>query len=234
MHCLNSPSPVSPRSRLGKTGALLLLAAQVAACEPEPSPTQEPASPAPQTTAALTLSAVSEEPGTGPSPDSRVYCEELTSQSALGILDFRYDAYVVTALATQAAQIRSDVRHSAYTSYPYGYGYPISLTGIRPDRTLTDLITLSYQNALGTGTAEAGYQVEAGRQYILVYKTFSRFTPLSYCLTLPAALRLEGRIDVPLEPILFPDQEGPLTLQNPRPDVLNTFVPWLNERVKSN
>ncbi|EAU69711.1 hypothetical protein [Stigmatella aurantiaca] len=233
LHVLFPVSP--PRPSLWKTGALLLLAAQVTACAPEPGPPLEPGSDTPQVTATLTLSAVSEDPGTGtePSPDRHVYCEELTSQSALGILDFRYDAYVVTALASQEVQLRSDVRHSAYTSYPHGYGYPLSLTGIREDGTLTDLITLSYQNALDTGTAAAGYQVKEGRQYILVYKTFSQFTPLTYCLTLPPALALEGRIDVPLKPILFPDEEGPITLQNPRPDVLSTFVPWLNERVKN-
>ncbi|WP_225410378.1 hypothetical protein [Stigmatella hybrida] len=219
-----------------KTGALLLLAAQVTACEPEPGPSPEPLPYKPPAAATVTLTSMSQEPEPGPEspPDSRVYCEELNARSALGVLDFRYDAYVVTAQATQLVKIRSDVRHSAYADYPYGYGYPLSLTDIREDRTLEHVMTETYQDALETGTAIAGYWVQKGQQYILVYKTFNRFTPLTYCLTLPAALTLEGRIDIPLEPILFPEQqEGPITLQNPRPDVLSTFVPWLNERVKN-
>ncbi|SEL29151.1 hypothetical protein SAMN05444354_105130 [Stigmatella aurantiaca] len=230
----------APESRslpsLWKAGALLLLAAQVTACEPEPAPTPEPLPNPLPVTATVTLTAVSPEAETGPDspPDSRVYCEELNAQSALGVLDFRYDAYVVTAQASQLVKIRSDVHASANTSYPYGYGYPLSLTDIREDRTLAHVMNESYQNALDTGTAIAGYWVQQGQQYILVYKTFNRFTPLTYCLTLPAALTLEGRIDIPLEPILFPEQqEGPITLQNPRPDVLSTFVPWLDERVKN-
>lgn len=234
LHVFSPESHSSPS--LWKTGALLLLAAQVTACEPEPGPSPVPLPHTPPATATVTLTPMSQEPETGPEtpPGSRVYCEELNTDSALGILDFRYDAYVVTAQATQLVKIRSDVLASAHTSYPYGYGYPLSLTDIREDRTLAHVMTESYQDALETGTAIAGYRVQQGQQYILVYKTFSQFTPLTYCLTLPGALTLEGRIDIPLEPILFPEQqEGPITLQNPRPDVLSTFVPWLNERVKS-
>jgi hypothetical protein len=230
-------APVSaPRPCLWKVGALLLLATHLCACEPEPTAAPEPLPPAPPATSAWTLTAASQEPEGGPEtpPDSRVYCEELNARSPLGMLDFRYDAYVVTAQASQLVKLRSEVRHSAHTSYPYGYGYPLSLTDIREDRSLEHVMNETYQNALDTGTAIAGYRVRKGQQYILVYKTFDTFTPLTYCLTLPGVLTLEGRIDMPLKPILFPEQqEGPITLQNPRPDVLDTFVPWLNERVKS-
>ena len=91
------------------------------------------------------------------------------------------------------------------------------------------------QNALETGTAIIDYPVVAGHQYILVYKTFGSFTPLTYCLTLSSELILEGRIYTPPAPVPIPTvSTGLITLENPRPDALNRLVPWLNARVSGN
>jgi hypothetical protein len=159
----------------------------------------------------------------------------LTTDSALGSLDFRYDAYVVTARESGAVNIKSDVLEANPAGYRYGYGYPLSMTTIESGLSLTAYGGSYYQNALETGTAIIDYPVLAGHQYILVYKTFGSFTPLTYCLTLPPTLTLEGRIHTPPEPVPVPQNSaGLITLENPRPDALSRFVPWLSERVKSN
>jgi hypothetical protein len=128
--------------------------------------------------------------------------------------------------------IKSDVLEANPEGYRYGYGYPLSMAAIEDGANLSAFVGTYVQNALETGTAIIGYQVQAGRQYILVYKTFGKFTPLTYLLTLPSALTLEGRIDALPEPVPAPpDSAGPITLENPRPDALSRFVPWLSERV---
>jgi hypothetical protein len=159
----------------------------------------------------------------------------LTTDSELGILDFRYDAFVLTARETGTVVIRGDVISVNPNGYQYGYGYPLSMASIEDGVTFTAYGGSYYQDALETGTAIIDYPVEAGHQYVLVYKTFGSFTPQRYCLSLPATLRVEGRIYTPPAPVPIPTKsEGPITLENPRPDVLNRIVPWLDGRVAGN
>ncbi|MDY7226714.1 hypothetical protein [Hyalangium rubrum] len=238
--------------RLPTAVILLSLLVQVTACQPdsapepvEPSPAQpSPAQPSPTQptdtpevqTSPFSLTSPEPDTSTDPKPPgNNVSCGVLTTGSALGSLDFRYDAYVVTARESGSMTLYSDVIAVNPAGYRYGYGYPLSMAAIEDGVTLAAYGGNYVQNALETGTAIIQYPVLAGRQYILVYKTFGSFTPLTYCLTLPEALTLEGRIHALPQPVTVPtNSAGLITLENPRPDVLNRFVPWLSERVKGN
>jgi len=225
--------------------ALLVLLAQVTACQPEPVPAPAPApgdtSPDQPTdttsvrTSPFSLTSSSRDPDTSteaPQPGGGAFMGVLTTDSALGTLDFRYDAYVVTARKSGTVIIQADVIEANPNGYRYGYGYPLSMAAIEDGVTLSAYGGSYVQNALETGTAIIDYPVVAGRQYILVYKTFGKFTPLTYRLTLSSELILEGRIYAPPAPVPIPtDSTGPISLENPRPDALSRFVPWLSERV---
>jgi|GEM_PF-4708873 len=230
--------------------ALLALLTQVAACQPEPVPGPEPvgtpeqpsggSSPNPPTdttpqTSPFTLAASSRDPDTSTEPPPQAggaFIGLLTTESALGTLDFRYDAFVVTAVQTGKVIIQADVLAANHPSYPYGYGYPLTMAAIEDGVTFTAYGGSYLQDALWTGTAIIDYPVVKGRQYMLVYKTFGAFTPLKYRLTLSSEVRLEGRVHAPPLPVPIPtNSAGPITLENPRPDVLNRVVPWLNDRV---
>jgi hypothetical protein len=229
--------------------ALLALLTQVTACLPEPTSepepgqfTPNPSSPEQPTgepstqTSPFSLTAPSEDPHRPPElpPGNGTYLGILTTDSVMGgSVDFRYDAYVITARVSGSMTLQSDVLESSpNNSYRYGYGYPLTMAAIADGITFTQYGGNYAQDALNTGTAIISYPVQAGQQYILVYKTFSAFTPLTYRLTLPASLVVEGRIYAPPEPVpVPPNSSGPITLENPRPDVLHRIVPWLNERV---
>jgi hypothetical protein len=217
---------------------LLVLLTQVTACQPEPGPGPEPV-PGPDETPAgqtspytLTASPRAADTSAEP-PGSGAVCGLLTTNSALGILDFRYDAYVLTAVESGTVIIQSNVIEANPNSYPYGYAYPLSMAAIQDGVTFTAYGGSYIQNALDTGIAIMDYPVQKGRQYILVYKSFGAFTPLKYCLKLPSLLIVEGRIHVPPEPVLVPQRTaGNITLENPRPDALKHLVPSLSEKVK--
>lgn len=218
---------------------LLVLLAQATACQPEPvdTPPDQPPGTTPVQTFPFTLTSASRDPDTSTPPPagSCPFYGVLTTDSALATLDFRYDAYVVTARDFGKVIIQSDVIEANPDGYRYGYGYPLSMAAIEDGVSLTAYGGQYLQNALETGTAIIEYPVAKGQQYILVYKTFGRFTPLKYCLTVPSVLTIEGRIDALPEPVPVPQESsGPITLENPRPDALSRFVPWLNERVKNN
>jgi hypothetical protein len=219
------------RGPLPTTVILLALLAPLAACQPEPTP--EPGDTS-TTTSPFSLSSAEQDPdlSTDPSQGRRAFVGVLTTASALGSLDFRYDAYVVTARQSGDVSIQSDVIHANPSGYRHGYGYPLSMAAIEDGITLSAYGGNYVQNALETGTAIIQYPVVAGRQYILVYKTFGSFTPLTYRLTLPATVTLEGRIHELPEPVSVPTSStGPITLDNPRPDSLSRFMTWLGERV---
>ncbi|MCY1023399.1 hypothetical protein [Pyxidicoccus sp. MSG2] len=222
---------------------LLVLLAQVTACQPESEPSPGPApddttpdsstgTPQTQTSPfSLTSSARAPDPRT-PVPEGCALNGLLTTDSALGILDFRYDAFVLTAQQTGTVVIQGDVISANPNGYRYGYGYPLSMASIEDGVTFTAYGGSYVKDALETGTAIIDYPVAAGRQYVLVYKTFGAFTPQTYCLTLPSALKVEGRIYTPPAPVPIPTKsEGPITLENPRPEVLGRIVPWLNGHV---
>ncbi|KFE71416.1 hypothetical protein [Hyalangium minutum] len=230
---------------------LPVLLAVVTACEPEPGPAPapvpnpgntnpDPSTGTPQTrTSPFSLTSSARDPDTStPAPEEPVDCTVnglLNTSSALGTLDFRYDAFVLTAQKTGRVVIQGDVLSVNPNGYKYGYAYPLSMATIEDGVTFTATGGTFYQNALETGTAITDYPVMAGRQYVLVYKTFGSFTPQTYCLKLPSTLKVEGRIYTPPTPVPIPaDSAGLITLENPRPDVLGRVVPWLNERVKSN
>ncbi len=141
-------------------------------------------------------------------------------------------AFVITARESGRVLIKSEVLEAQPKHYPYGYGYPLSMAAIEEGVSLTFVGGSYVQDALNTGTAVIEYPVQAGRQYILVYKTFGTFTPLTYRLWLPSSLTVEGRIYPPPEPVpAVPVSAGPITLENPRPDTLSSFVSWLGSRV---
>jgi len=227
---------------------LPVLMAQVTACQPEPEPVPAPVpapgntppEPTPSTpevqTSPYSLTSSARAPDTStPAPVGCTVHGLLTTSSALGSLDFRYDAFVITARQTGKVIIQADVLSVNPNGYRYGYGYPLSMASIEDGVTFTASGGSYLQDALETGTAIIDYPVVAGRQYILVYKTFGAFTPQTYCLTLPSTLTVEGRIHMPPAPVPIPlDSAGSITLENPRPDVLGRIVPWLNGRVTGN
>jgi hypothetical protein len=227
---------------------LLVLLSQVAACLPEeefgpdtqaPAPdTQAPAQPtetpdAPQArTFPYFLTVPLEEPstGTGSAPGSGFVMLGVLTSGSFGIADYRYDAYVVTARETGTVSLRSDTLESQ--RYPYGYGYPLDLVHIDEGFKLSFWGSVGYQNALETGTAILAHQVVKGRQYILLYKTFTNFTPVTYRLTVPSMLTVEGKISRSPEPVpASPNSTGLITLENPRPEVLDPSKAWLDARI---
>lgn len=173
---------------------LLVLLAQVTACQPAPEPETGEAQTAP-----YSLTPASRDPGPGPElpPGSDAYLGVLTQDSMLSRPLFRYDAYVVTARESGRVRIQSDVVKELNPGrYPYGYGYPLSMTPIQQGISL--IATSVYvQTAIDTGTAIIEDSVSAGQQYILVYKALDGSTPLAYRLTLPSSLIIEGRIYEP-------------------------------------
>jgi hypothetical protein len=252
------PRVLDVRKPLPAAVALLGLLLQVTACQPvtapelgdavpeEPTPNQptpnqptpDPSTNNPQVqTSPFTLTSAPPELDPPPerTPGTGAFRGVLTTDSALGTLDFRYDAYVITARETGWMTIQSDVLEANPNGYRYGYGYPLTMAAIDDGVTLTQYGGRYDQDALETGTAIISYPVEAGRQYILVYKTFGSFTPLTYRLFLPTALKVEGRIHAPPTPVPVPPiSSGLITLENPRPDALSEYVPWLSAKVSGN
>lgn len=230
---------------LARTVALLVLLSHVAACQlgPEPEPlspspaqrtdtTGQPTSPPPVQSSPYSLTAPVQAPATGtaPPPGSGNRIRGVLTRLSFGNPDFRYDAYVVTARQSGPVSIRSNVLEAQV--YPYGYAYPIELLTIEDGFKLVAWASVNYQNALETGTAVLEQRVEAGHQYLLVYKTFTAFTPLTYRLTLPSTLTVEGRIYLPPEPMsVSPNSTSLITLENPRPDALELFITELDAQI---
>jgi len=221
---------------------LLALLVQAAACgpaltpqsEPAPGPVQTPGgSPASTTTALFTLVVAPPDPeaGTDRPQKQNTVLEVLSSQTAPtgGLL--AYHAYVVTALESGVMRIQSEVLKAGPNAYPYGYGYPLDTGTLNEDFSLTFWASHYVQDALTTGTAIYEHQMVKGHQYVLLYKTFPSFMPLTYRLTLPPTLKAEGRIQMLWPQVTVPaDSTGLITLENPRPDVLNRLMAELNAR----
>ncbi len=226
------------RGSVSRPVVLFLLLAQVAAagCQPE----LEPASPAPAPDSLRTSAhALAEVPvdeavaDADPSPPGRAYRGVLDPESLRGVVDLRYDAFVLTARETATVTLRSEVLKTDH-AYPHGHGYPLSIAALEEGVNLTAIGGLYLQDALEDGKAEYQYPVVEGRQYILVYKTFGAFVPLTYRLRIPTALKLEGRIQSLPAPVPVPEGDrGHITLENPRPATLDRIVEWLGPRVGS-
>lgn len=76
------------------------------------------------------------------------------------------------------------------------------------------------------------YTLEAGKQYVLVYKTFDKFTPLTYELTLPDSIQVEGYVTSLATPVADPTVDDSLiSLTNPRPRSLNHIIDQIQLRI---
>ncbi|MCY1075105.1 hypothetical protein [Archangium lansingense] len=167
--------------------------------EPEPVPTDTTPTPAhPYTLAAVPSEEMAE---ANPPQQSRAFRGVLTTGSQPCPPYFHCDAFVVTAQTSGLVKISSDVLQVNPDVYPNGYGYPLTIAPIEEGVTLTQYGGEYLQNALEDGTAVLQYPVQKERQYILVYKTFSSFMPLTHRLRLPASLKMEGRITTLSEPV---------------------------------
>ncbi|AKJ06479.1 Hypothetical protein AA314_08105 [Archangium gephyra] len=212
----------------------------VAGCQPEPGPTEPkpvPADPAPSPagTSSHTLTAVPEEEAVAvglSAQEDRSFLGVLTTRSLQAPQYFHFDAFVVTARESGQVTIMSDVLEVGPNGYIHGYGYPLTIGAIEEGAMLTQIGGDYVQNALETGTAVLQYPVQKGRQYILAYKTFSGFMPLSYRLWLSPYLKMEGRIETLPAPVpVTGDNTGQISLENPRPATLSRIVDWLGPRM---
>jgi hypothetical protein len=162
----------------------------------------------------------------------RAFLGVLTPGSLAAPSYFHYDAFVVTALESGWATITSDVLRVGPNAYEHGYGYPLTIASIEEGATFTFIGGNYLQNALETGTAVIEYPVRKGAQYILVYKTFSSFMPLTYRLWLSSNLKMEGKIDALPAPLpVTGGNTGQISLENPRPATLSHIVDWLSPRM---
>lgn len=220
------------RGPLPRTAMLLAALLTLGACGGEPDVEPRPKGPSEPRTSPYTLEAGVPDPEM--EQDGRAFRGVLTDTSHSGTPDFRYDAFIVTARKSGWVTMRSDVVAVHPDGYAHGYGYPLTIAPIEEGVTLGQSGGNYVQNALETGTAILMYPVAADQQYVLVYKTFRQFTPLTYRLTLPPELKLEGRIHAPPTPVPVPEHsEGAITLDNPRPEALHTFMNELRERVST-
>lgn len=234
---MNHPLSFAPaRGSAPRPVVLFLLLAQVAVagCEPEPAPVEPPPAPAETSTHALAEAPLEEEAGTDLSQQGHAFRGVLLPGSLFGGQYFRYDAFVVTAKASGPVTISSDVISVNPSGYVNGYGYPLTMASLEEGATFTFVGGDYVQNALETGTAVIQYPVVAGHQYVLVYKTFDSFTPLTYRLRLPTTLKMEGRIESLPAPVpVTGSNSGQITLDNPRPGQLGRIVEWLSSRVST-
>ena len=226
-------------SQSSRPAVLFLLLAQVAVagCQPEPGPTEPnpvPTHPAPAGTSSHALTAAPEEEvaaGVLPQED-RAFRGVLTTRSLQAPQYFHYDAFVVTARESGVVTMMSDVIEVGPNGYVHGYGYPLTIAAIEEGADLTQVGGEYVQNALETGTAVLQYPVRKGRQYIIAYKTFSSFMPLSYRLWLSPYLKMEGRIaSLPTPVPVTGDDTGQISLENPRPATLSRIVDWMSPRM---
>ncbi|HEX5748779.1 MAG TPA: hypothetical protein VFZ09_21235 [Archangium sp.] len=181
-----------------------------------------------------TLTAAPEdlEVAAGLAPQDRAFRGVLTTHSLQAPQYFHYDAFVVTARESGPVTIMSDVIEVGPNGYVHGYGYPLTIAPIEEGAVLTQIGGEYVQNALETGTAMIRYPVQKGRQYILAYKTFSGFMPLSYRLWLSPYLQMEGRIETLPAPVpVTGNDTGQISLENPRPATLSRIVEWLSPRM---
>jgi hypothetical protein len=219
---------VSFSSLVGRIGWPLVVALGVAGCGGGgPAPADPAPAPGPEPTLRFALTAAQ------PSPAAAATSIEgrLDDSSQRGDLDFRYDAYVVTAVRSGPVGVTSTVVEGKYA---YGYGFPISLGLIQNSADLRAHGGNYEQDALNTGVAVTRYTVEEGQQYILVYKTFGSFTPLRYTLLVGEGLRVEGRIARdPATGALPADPGGLISLGNPRPRALSQVMEQIGPVVQS-
>lgn len=145
---------------------------------------------------------------------------------------FRYDVYVLTAQESGKVTITSDVIAANPDGYRYGYAYPLSLSRIETGATLNAYGYNYLKNALDDGHAITEYTLEAGKQYALVYKSFDKFTPLTYELTLPDSVQVEGYVTSLTTPVADPTaDDSPISLTNPRPKSLDRIVTQIQSRI---
>jgi hypothetical protein len=239
-HLQSSARAAHARGPASRPVVLLLLLAHVAVagCQPEPGPTTGPnpvpTPPAPNGTSSHTLAAAPEdlEVVAGLAEQDRAFRGELTTRSLQAPQYFHYDAFVVTARESGLVSIMSDVLQVGPKGYVHGYGYPLTIGPIEEGANMTQIGGEYLQDALETGTAMIQYPVVKGRQYIIAYKTFSSFMPLSYRLWLSPYLKMEGRIETLPAPVpVTGDNTGQISLENPRPATLSRIVDWLGPRM---
>lgn len=157
---------------------------------------------------------------------------QLLPTSLFGGIWFRYDTYVLTPKTTGTVTISGKVIDANPDGYKFGYGFPISLSEIAGGADLGARGGNYVKNALNDGEAVTEYALEAGKQYVLVYKTFDKFTPLTYELTLPSDVQVEGKIAAVAVPVPDPAvNEAPITLANPRPKALSHIVEQLDTKL---
>lgn len=162
----------------------------------------------------------------------RAFRGVLTTRSLQAPQYFHYDAFVVTARESGVVTMMSDVIEVGPNGYVHGYGYPLTIAAIEDGPDLTQVGGEYVQNALETGTAVLQYPARKGRQYIIAYKTFSSFMPLSYRLWLSPYLKMEGRIESLPAPVpVTGDDTGQISLENPRPATLSRIVDWMSPRM---
>jgi hypothetical protein len=174
-------------------------------------------------TVPLGLTAATPDPGASPPPDHEAFRAAVTADGALGVESLQ-DAHVVTALVSGTVTIRSDVIDAALGRY--GYGWPLVIApiidGEAPDFVVPDRVV---QDARGSGTEIIEHSVTEGRQYVVLYLTTPWDVPLEYRLTLPSALRVEGRVYRLEDPLAVPSSgTGMITLENPRADWLTKYL----------
>lgn len=191
---------------------------------------ETPAAPV-KTMFAYSLSAAKSETASPTKSEIKIRGELLpTSLAADGY--FRYDVYVLTAQESGTATITSDVIAANPDGYRFGYAYPLSLSRLETGATLNAYGYNYLKNALDDGHAVTEYTLEAGKQYVLVYKTFDKFTPLTYELTLPDSIQVEGYVTSLATPVADPTVDDSLiSLTNPRPLSLNHIIDQIQLRI---
>lgn len=149
-----------------------------------------------------------------------------------------FDAFVVTARTSGTTSIFSSVTPNGDT-YPLGYGFPFTVQPVDLAASLPSLTrdivrgTPLPDNALDDGKARLDLQVEADKQYVVVFKNlFGEMTyetsSLNYALTFcGTALRVEGKLSIsedetdliPAEPLT-----GPIALDNASPGAMGQLA----------
>ncbi|MFT3924059.1 MAG: hypothetical protein QM778_16105 [Myxococcales bacterium] len=142
---------------------------------------------------------------------------------------FFLDAYVITAKRSGSLSVASSVQ-AIGDAYEYGYGYPLSAQAVASTEGLPTLSsklplvvsTDSYETALDDGKASISFHVDAGQQYLVIFKQLvgpSRDTNRAWNYTLSfcgADLSMVGRLwvtsdqqdTVPVEPLVEPLSEA--------------------------
>jgi hypothetical protein len=149
-----------------------------------------------------------------------------------------FDAYVVTARRSGTTSIFSSVSPNGDT-YELGYGFPFTVQAIDPSAPLPALsMDLVHgmplpDNALDDGKARVDLQVEADKQYVVVFKNLFgdrtyETSSLNYTLTLCGSdLQVEGKLWIAEdETDLIPAESltGAISLDNASPGAMGQLA----------